>query len=171
MYYKNFDQHITRKHGIVIEGWPLRTFDNPSAIGSQVELKVLLGSWETGATRFRKMSVQEHMTWMENHAESEPIPTIMDQPALITMDDPALMLSPFQHDDPGFTLATIPPADLQQPFNTIDFQSASPAPTSINPTHGAPKRARKVRSDKGKPRKKAKASQIPGAGVFHTDAP
>jgi hypothetical protein len=41
MIYKNFDGHITRKHGIVIEGWPLRAFDNPSAIGSQVELNVL----------------------------------------------------------------------------------------------------------------------------------
>ena len=61
MIYKNFSDHITHKHGIVIEGWPLRVFDNPSAIGSQAELNVLLKAWETGTTRFRKMPEDEHM--------------------------------------------------------------------------------------------------------------
>lgn len=167
MYYKNFDEHITRKHGIVIEGWPLRTFDNPSAIGSQVELKVLLNSWQTGTTRFRIMSTEEHMAWVENCAESERAPTIMDCLAAT----PSLQ-SPPQHGDLDPTPATNPPAP-QQPFNVISFESSSTTPASANPTSGTStsgtsKRPRKVRSDRGKPRKRA--SQVPGTNVFHANA-
>jgi len=38
MIYVNFDEHITLKHGVVVEGWLFCKFKNPSAIGSQVEL-------------------------------------------------------------------------------------------------------------------------------------
>ena len=159
MYYKNFDQHITRKHGIVIEGWPLRTFDNPSAIGSQVELKVLLGSWETGAMRFRKMSNEEHMAWVEGHAEAEPA---------CTATDSAVTLScPSQNANPDLTPAASSPAP-RQPFNIINFESPSATPTRTESSSGVSKRPRKTRSDKGKPRKKAKASHIPGVDVFRT---
>ena len=163
MYYKNFEQHITRKHGIVVEGWPLRIFDNPSAIGSQVELKVLLSSWEAGTTRFRKMSNEEHMAWVENRSESisEPTPVIGSP----TTTSPL----PLQHIDPGLALAMNPPAP-QQPFNIINFGPPSAAPASNDPTGSASKRPRKTRSDKGKPRKKAKASPTPGMNVFHTNA-
>ena len=161
MYYKNFEHHITRKHGIIIEGWPLYTSDNPSVIGSQVELKVLLSSWETGATRFRKMSDEEHMGWLESRAKPEPA-------SVVTGDPTVILFPPPQHSDPSLALAMDPPVP-RQPFNIINFESTSVAPAGVNSTSSTSKQPRKTRSNKGKPRKKAKTLQIPGADVFHTD--
>src|SRR5882762_9073989 len=73
MIYKNFDEHIMRKHGIVVEGWPLCIFDNPSAIGSQVELNILLRACQAGTTLFHRMTEDEHMAWVESHANSESL--------------------------------------------------------------------------------------------------
>jgi hypothetical protein len=157
MIYKGFDKHITRKHGIVIEGWPLGTFDNPSSIGSQLELKVLLNAWQTGATRFRKMNDKEHMAWVENHADSEgpsPLATHPPSPSLplpgqLNGQDPASPITP----------------EPQAPFNVIHFEPSTTSPPTNNTPK--PKRPRKARSDKGKPRKKP--SQVPGVATFHTN--
>lgn len=154
MIYKNFDQHITRKHGIIVEGWPLHTFDNPSAIGSQVELNILLRAWQTGATRFRRMTADEHMAWVESHANSE-IPPI----AAVNLP-PAVPSSEVPNEDP----TPVPPTDFamfQTSFNIIPLESSA-TPQAGNPV---PKKTRKVRSDKGKPRKKT--SQAPGTSTFH----
>ena len=40
-----------------------------------MELGVLLRAWQTGATRFRRMTKDEHMAWIVNRAGSEPPPT------------------------------------------------------------------------------------------------
>jgi hypothetical protein len=151
MIYKNFDGHITRKHGIIVEGWPLRTFDNPSAIGSQVELNVLLRAWQTDATRFRKMTEDEYMAWMEGRTQGP-------EPPLATTIPPEV-LSP-QADTPDTTI-TSPTNMFNTAFNIISLESAETLQAS-KPA----KRPRKTRSDKGKPRKKP--SQVPGANVFHT---
>jgi hypothetical protein len=165
MIYKNFDEHITRKYGVVIDGWPLRTFDNPSSIGSQVELKVLLNAWQTGATRFRKMSVKEHMVWVEGRADSEPPGTLPTHPTPALPPSPpspsSSPLPPTQHNEPDLTLAVNPPL-LHTPF--IHFEPPATPPVSMNTVPGISKRQRKTRSDKGKPRKRA--SQIPGADIF-----
>ena len=162
MIYKNFDEHITRKHGIVIEGWPLHTFENPSSIGSQMELKVLLNAWKTGATRFRKMTVEEHLAWIENRANNDPPSSVVVHPP------PASSLpSPMDHGYQDLAPATTPWAP-DTPFNVIDFGSPATPPTGTTSTNSIPKKTRKVRSDRGKPRKKA--AQIPGVNVFHTSA-
>jgi hypothetical protein len=154
MIYKNFDEHITRKHGIIIEGWPLPLFDNPSAIGSQVELNVLLRAWQTGATRFHKITEDEYMTWMESRAPSEPSPTSAAGPPPPEE----------QSQDSSTTPPTNPPV-VHAMFNIIslELESASTPQASKN----MPKKPRKTRSDKGKPRKKP--SQLPGANIFYTD--
>ena len=159
MIYKSFDENITRKHGIIIEGWPLHVFDNPSAIGSQVELNVLLKAWQTGATRFRKMTDDEHMAWAENFASTE-------HPSIGTASSPTT-ISPSQAHNQDANLA--PPTSLpafHTPFNIIPFESASTPQTSNNApqtSNNVPKRPRKTRKDKGVSRKRL---QIPGANVF-----
>lgn len=154
MQYKNFDDHITRKHGIVIEGWPLKTFENPSSVGSQLELKVLLNSWKSGATHFRKMSTTEHMAWVESRAEPSPSPSVDEQGTPPPPPQQAF----------NFTFVTNTPGVGE----ALSIQSEQPAAqTSITTTPDtapATKKPRKVRSDKGKPRKKA--SQIPGITTF-----
>ena len=161
MIYRNFNEHITQKHGIVVEGRPLRTFDNPSSIRSQVELKVLLNAWQTGVTRFRKMTIEDHMAWVENHSKSKPsaLPTLPSSAPL-----PSSSLRP--HNGQDLITATTPPV-LHAPLNIIHFGPSDTPPIDTNLASGTPKKPRKTRSDKGKPRKKA--SQVPGVHVFHTN--
>jgi hypothetical protein len=166
MIYKSFDENITRKHGIIIEGWPLHMFDNPSAIGSQVELNVLLKAWQTSATRFRKMTDNEHMAWAENFASTKC-------PSIGTASSPTT-ISPSQAHNQNANPA--PPTSLpafHTPFNIIPFESASTPQTSNNApqtsnnapqtSNNVPKRPWKTRKDKGVSRKRL---QIPGANVF-----
>ena len=174
MIYKNFEEHITRKHGITIEGWPLSTFDNPSAIGSQMELKVLLNAWRTGATRFRRMNVDEHMAWLEARIDFEP------PPIPLTVPPPATSPLPSQGNSPDLTQATGPPPSSSDPGHTLAvnpppshpsfvyFEPPATTSGSTNSTPRASRKPRKTQSDKGRPRKKA--SQIPGAGVFSASA-
>lgn len=173
MIYKNFNDHITRKHGVIIEGWPLRTFDNPSAIGSQVELNILLRAWQTGATRFRKMTEVEYLAWMEGRTNPEPLvtpssssavapPQANDQDPSIVPPSSSSTVVPPQANDQDTSI--VPPTNLsetQPSFNVISLESTAALQTSGS----APKKTRKTRSDKGKPRKKR--SHVPGAGVFH----
>lgn len=151
MLYKSFDEQITRKHGIVVEGWPLSGFENPSSIGSQVELKVLLNAWQSDVARFRKMSEGEFMSWKAKRY-GDPAP-----------------LTPSTH--PNTTASSLPgPSNLTHVSSStslvptvsfVQFDSATPAPLS-----GVQKKTRKTRSDKGKSRKRG--SQIPGEYIFPT---
>lgn len=161
MIYKNFDDHITRKHGIVIEGWPLRTFENPSSIGSQVELQVLLNAWKTGATRFRKMDVKEHMVWVENHTNSDPPSSLVAPLPSISPSPESLVTQNSQDHTPG-------PAAISSmsdtPFNIVHFESPATLPTRTN---NISKKPRKTRSDKGKPRKRG--VQMSGENTFQAN--
>jgi hypothetical protein len=65
MYYTNFDNAITEKYHVVLEGWPLEKVCNPSDIRSRTEISVLMTSLESGATRFRKLSTTEFEQWCE----------------------------------------------------------------------------------------------------------
>jgi len=162
MNYKTFDESITRKHGIVIEGWPLREFKNPSAIGSQVELKVLLNAWQSGVARFRKMPVGEHMAWVENRAAPEPSAlTIHHSPPV---SSPSLSLA--QDNNQDLTPTTNFPV-LHAPFNIIQLGPPTTQAVGSSSVGSAPKKPRKTRSDKGKSRKK---TSHPGVGVFHMNA-
>ena len=154
MMYKDFDEHITRKHGIIVEDWPLRVFNNPSAIGSQVELNILLRAWQTGATRFHKMTEDEHMAWLENRCSSEPPST--GAASFLPATPP-----PEARNQDTAPIPLTNPSMFHSSFNVISLEPAPTPQTSNN----APKKPRKTRSDKGKPRRKG--SQIPGANVFH----
>ncbi|THU88292.1 hypothetical protein K435DRAFT_607629, partial [Dendrothele bispora CBS 962.96] len=63
MYYKNFDDHITAKHGIKIINWPLEKFCCPSELSTRVDIQVLRNAWESGTTFFYKMTKSEWNDW------------------------------------------------------------------------------------------------------------
>ena len=162
MVYTNFDDAITRKHGIVVEGWPLRRFVCPSQVGSQMELEFLLNSWQKGTTRFRKMTNSEHMAWIESRASQLEHPASNDT-ANIQNVQPAEPPSQPHSEDVSLASATNPPTH-DSPFNVIHFGSPAPTQTTSSQATGMVKKPRKTRSDKGKPRKKP--TQVPGTAVF-----
>jgi len=154
MVYKSFKEQITRKHGIVIDGWPLPKFENPSAIGSQVEHRTLFNAWQSGAARFRKMSEDEFMNWIGEHHEDGPSDTPATSTPLVTTVSPSSITTSDSHVTHMFPSTSATPA-----FDFIEF-----GPVSATPSVGTQKKARKTRSDKGKPRKRG--SQLPGELVF-----
>ncbi|KAL4063328.1 hypothetical protein J3A83DRAFT_4193259 [Scleroderma citrinum] len=63
MFYANFDDQITVKHGIVVINWPLKNFQSPSNVGSMTKLKVLYNAWKTGMATFCKLTCLEWEEW------------------------------------------------------------------------------------------------------------
>lgn len=75
MFYVNFDDHITAKTGVIMEGWPLPKFCNPSEINSTTELRVLCNAWKNGTARFQKMNQEEWERWDTNRLQRTPAVT------------------------------------------------------------------------------------------------
>ncbi|OCH83692.1 hypothetical protein OBBRIDRAFT_717852, partial [Obba rivulosa] len=63
MFYSNFDDHITAKYAVIIEGWPLAKFVPPGQIRSHIELEQLVRAWETNIARFHKLNREEFAAW------------------------------------------------------------------------------------------------------------
>lgn len=74
MFYPSFGIHITSRFGIVLENWPVPRFIAPSAIRTRLELDVLLNAWDSGTTRFRKLTKVEWERWerQQSTAPAEP---------------------------------------------------------------------------------------------------
>ncbi|KAH9912146.1 uncharacterized protein BXZ73DRAFT_43934, partial [Epithele typhae] len=63
MWYSDFPKRITYKFGVVLENWPLETFQAPGRFNSLKFLNVLRSAWESGTTRFRSLTNEELLTW------------------------------------------------------------------------------------------------------------
>ena len=63
MTYDRFDDHITQKYSVVVKNWPLKDFCNPSSVGSRIELETLYNGWQSGVTRFEKLTEEETIAW------------------------------------------------------------------------------------------------------------
>jgi hypothetical protein len=126
MYYTNFDRAITEKYHVVLEGWPLEKFCSPSEIASRNEISILMASFESGATRFHKLSPTEFEKWSEDHS----IGSTEDTGPLSSLSSPlppsSLPLSPDStptHDPPASNTSQSSP--LAGPQESIDGTGAS----------------------------------------------
>ncbi len=61
--YKDFQESITRKYGIICANWPLDVFCAPSTITSRKELDILIRACENGTTKFRRLESAEFEAW------------------------------------------------------------------------------------------------------------
>lgn len=154
MYYTNFDNAITEKYHVVLEGWPLEKFCNPSDIRSRTEISVLMTSFESGATRFRKLSTTEFEQWCEKRclanlangpgpsnasSPSTPPSVVVPPPVSLTQDPVSLSQDPVSNEGAG------------APTTSVDFINTGV--TTANGTVVMVKaKARKPRADKGKKR-------------------
>ncbi|KAI0640522.1 hypothetical protein C8Q79DRAFT_1015055 [Trametes meyenii] len=71
MYYTNFGSRITKKYGVIIENWPLKTFIAPSKMRSRTELDILYNAFSSNATRFRKLTQPEWEQWLTQNSSPE----------------------------------------------------------------------------------------------------
>ncbi|TFY52031.1 hypothetical protein EVJ58_g10238 [Rhodofomes roseus] len=62
MNYVNFDT-ITAEFGVVLQGWPLKTWCSPSDISLQLEVQLLLNYLQSGTTHFRKLTTDKLKEW------------------------------------------------------------------------------------------------------------
>ena len=70
MPYDRFDELITGQYSVVVNGWPLSRFCNPSAVTSRIELELLYNTWQTGTTFFQKLGPEEMEVWENNRFSS-----------------------------------------------------------------------------------------------------
>ena len=70
MTYDRFDDNVTQKYGVVVKNWPLKNFCNPSSVGSRIELETLYNGWQSGVTKFEKLTEEEMVTWENKHFTS-----------------------------------------------------------------------------------------------------
>lgn len=89
MVYDRFDELITRQYGVVVKGWPLPKFCNPSAVTSRIELELLYNAWQTGVSCFQKLTTEELDIWENSQFSSriasmtlpaEPVATLTLSP-------------------------------------------------------------------------------------------
>jgi hypothetical protein len=111
MYYTNFDRAITEKYHVILEGWPLEKFCSPSEIVSRNEVSVLMTSFESGATRFRKLSPTEFEKWSEERFNAT-IASTTGPVATVTSSSPLPPDSTAPH-EPDYTPPHEPPVLLQ----------------------------------------------------------
>ncbi|KDQ10068.1 hypothetical protein BOTBODRAFT_640759 [Botryobasidium botryosum FD-172 SS1] len=142
MVYGNFGQHVTAKYGLVIDNWPLPRFCSPSDIGSAMEVNILFNAWKNDVAKFRKLSPSELAAWFAARAQDSVVAAAAP-PAAANSATPAPVTTPTPTSStPDASLSTAPSA-------------APPAP---------PRKARKIRSDKGKPKpRKKKSAQAKGS--------
>ncbi|KAF7791528.1 hypothetical protein EIP86_002544 [Pleurotus ostreatoroseus] len=67
MFYKNFEEHITKRFGLILEGWPLKKFQAPGYINSRPELNVLMNAFSSDAARFRRLTDAEFERWEKDN--------------------------------------------------------------------------------------------------------
>jgi len=115
MEYDRFDEQVTRKYGVVVKNWPFKTFRNPSAITSRIDLDVLYRSWNSGATYFEKLSKEDMKAWE------------IEQSRMTSIDEP-------DQDHPGPT-SVVSPDSLQEvpPAPIANLTSESTLSTTLQP--------------------------------------
>ncbi|ESK87105.1 hypothetical protein Moror_11898 [Moniliophthora roreri MCA 2997] len=66
--YDHFDKQITLPHGVVVENWPLSTFENPSKMGSaHAPLIKLYEALDKDVVKFWKMEADEWQAWIDKY--------------------------------------------------------------------------------------------------------
>ena len=70
MFYTNFDENITDKHGIIVKNWPLPVFCAPGDIRTVTELRVLYNALESGTAHFYRMTMDKATKWVKERSSS-----------------------------------------------------------------------------------------------------
>lgn len=134
MFYTNFDDNITDKHGIIVKNWPLSVFCAPGDIRTLTELKVLCNAWESGTAHFYRMNMDEATKWVNersNRAIAETSGPAAAPPTTVTAPSPNQDL-PSQS---GSGDSAVNGSEEQaNPAQTINTPAATTTSEQANPT-------------------------------------
>lgn len=75
VYYTDFDELCTFKHGVVIEGYPFERFTPPSDM-SLKQLKEIKKSFEDDNSRFRLLNKADMKQWKKEYSANRDTTTI-----------------------------------------------------------------------------------------------
>ncbi|CAA7264088.1 unnamed protein product [Cyclocybe aegerita] len=89
MYYTNFDDNITAKYAVILVGWPLDKFCNPSEMGSCTEVALVHASFNSGAMRFEKLSAEAFTAWEEARFNAAVSTTTHNDSPLAQVETPS----------------------------------------------------------------------------------
>ncbi|KAJ3816808.1 hypothetical protein F5880DRAFT_1618908 [Lentinula raphanica] len=165
MYYVNFEQHITRHYRISVKNWPLKEFKSPGSINTHADLTVLLNAWTSGTTYFHKMTTQEYEDWAASGCGSIDAHEVEEVAGVA--EDGAIAESSVSPPTPS-AASTPSTEQSSQPEASTSSSNAFVFTHMVTNGNGEAvstmKRARKKRSDAGKPRKKrTKAVEVEGS--------
>lgn len=77
MNYNNFDAAITKKHTIVVRGWPLKTFCSPANLTTLLHVKLLYNALTSGMAKFVKLNKAQYEDWMKDY---QARPEVQERP-------------------------------------------------------------------------------------------
>lgn len=168
MCYAGFAECITVHYGIIVVNWPLPKFTNPSSLSTRTEAEILWNAWQTDTAHFYRMTGEEYTGWYAKYqdtiASSGPQPESTgtgvengagraeeggrcegeEAPGNEDVGGGEALMG-------GASSSAAPAGSLNLVFHMNVVTNGSGGPIAVE------KRARKVRSDKGKWRKKQAA--------------
>jgi hypothetical protein len=150
MFYMNFDDNITDKHGIIVKNWPLPFFCAPGDIRTVTELKILYNAWESGTAHFYQMTMAEATKWynerhsaMSTSSSSMPLAGDSSKEADPAENNTDATVNPSEQASPtdpaeNNTDATVNPSEQASPMDPAEnntdatvnpSEQANPSPT------------------------------------------
>lgn len=122
MIYDRFDDQITGKYGVVVKNWPIKDFCNPSSVVTRIELQTLYNGWESGVTRFEKLTAEEMKAW-ENERFASRLAIMSAAPPEPTLEHSS---PPYTSLSASSTLTTPANFDLSRPPTTTHRTTHDP---------------------------------------------
>ncbi|KAJ3841380.1 hypothetical protein F5878DRAFT_669753 [Lentinula raphanica] len=148
----------------LMKNWPLKEFKSPGSINTHADLTVLLNAWTSGTTYFHKMTTQEYEDWAASGCGSVDAHEVEEVAGVA--EDGAIAESSVSPPTPS--AASPSTEQSSQPEASTSSSNAFVFTHMVTNGNGeavsTTKRARKKRSDAGKPRKKrTKAVEVEGS--------
>ncbi|TFY51827.1 hypothetical protein EVJ58_g10358 [Rhodofomes roseus] len=156
MNYKNIDEALTRRHGIILRGYPPGiSFCSPSKLPGLHEVELITAAWQSGTTHWYKMTADEHTAWKTGRPESSentraPAPTedsddeeerplaeVVAQASGST-DNPVIRPPAFPASTTSSTPSAPPPASTAPPAASTTSTPASALTAGTVPPASAP---------------------------------
>lgn len=156
--YRDFDNTITDKYRVVVDGWPLGQFRCPSEVTSRVELETLLYALESGSLTFTKLTPQQLERCRQEAAQRDLQHGLRPQHPDQPLPDDTLGITPISAPTATANSPVVNAAqrsDFTPAAASVYPDALNPAPLSSAPTtivfraNSGQERKHKVCSDKG----------------------